>query len=455
MHGATVGPFGPPPDNPAPPRVPAPEHPLWQPTTALVRAGAVIAACLLLGIVFGRPDLIVIAAPFVIGTGIALARRPRRPVTARLRIEEDGLAEGAPLAATVTVTNDDDTPISTTVHALVPRWIGLRHGAGRYIDHIGPGESTGIRLHGTVRRWGTHVVGPVKVSALACDGLLRSPARVLDPVSVRVYPIADPFDSRQPLPGANGMSGIHRSRRPGDGGELAEVRQFRAGDRLRRIDWRVSLRQRQLHVNATLSERDADVLVIMDVLHEAGESGGIGGDTTVIDATVRAAAAITEHYTHQGDRVRIVEFGPRMRRLRAGSGRRHYRAALDWLLDTRVVPGNATSGERLIQAATRERAALIVMLTPLLDERSTQALATLARTGHKLITVDTLGSRVLPPPRGVWTPLATRLWRLERANTIGRLRELGVGVEPWAGPGSLDLMLADIARVARAPKVVR
>src|SRR5207245_5177576 len=123
-------------------------------------------------------------------------------------------------------------------------------------------------------------------------------------------------------PRAAGLVGVHRSRRPGEGGELAGVRMFAPGDRLRRIDWRVSLRTRQLHVAATLSDRDAEVVLILDVLHEAGRSGGIGGARSVLDTTVRAAAAIAEHYLHRGDRRSFLQYGFPLRRLPAARGRR-------------------------------------------------------------------------------------------------------------------------------------
>ena len=64
----------------------------------------------------------------------------------------------------------------------------------------------------------------------------------------------------------------------------------------------------------------------------------------------------------------------------------------------------------------------------------------------------TLPEGVTPPRRSDLTEVAHRLWRLERDNTIGQLREHGVPVVRWAGAGSLDLVLRDVARMASAPK---
>jgi hypothetical protein len=99
--------------------------------------------------------------------------------------------------------------------------------------------------------------------------------------------------------------------------------------------------------------------------------------------------------------------------------------------------------------------ALVVVLTPLLGPSSAEMIATLARSGRAVVAVDTLGSlsrRAVPGTRS-WGSAAHRLWRLERDNLIGRLREAGVPVTEWAGTGSLDQVLQDMARMAAAPRL--
>jgi uncharacterized protein (DUF58 family) len=254
------------------------------------------------------------------------------------------------------------------------------------------------------------------------------------------------------MPRAAGHVGGHRSRRPGQGGEIAGVRKFGPGDRLRRIDWRVSLRTRDLHVAATLSDRDAEVLLLLDVLGEAGASGGVRGTASVLDTTVRAAAAIAEHYLKRGDRVSLQEYGSAARRLRPATGRRQYLTVLEWLLDIRADGEDQSVHEHLLGALHVSSDALVVMLTPLVDPRSADLLAQLTQSGRFTVAVDTLPAGAAPPQRSAWTPLATRLWHIERENVLGRLREHGVPVVAWAGAGSLDLVLRDVARLASAPR---
>jgi uncharacterized protein (DUF58 family) len=422
--------------------------PEFRPTRALGRAilftGVVVLAAMLLR----RPDLIVLAAPIAVGTAVSAVRRPRQGPVLEMSTAEPFVVEGNELAATIAVGNPDTVAYDLAMVRLeLSPWIALRHGDRPYATAVAPGTLSDLVLEGHVLRWGRHRIGPVAAVAVAGDGLF-----VTDPVRVRglpvkAYPATEHFDAADAMPRAAGLVGGHRSRRPGEQGELAGVRRFAWGDRLRRIDWRISLRTRELHVVATLSDRDAEVVLLLDVLHEAGRSGGIGGAASVLDTTVRAAAAIAEHYLHRGDRVSLLQYGFQMRRLRAASGRRHYLTSLEWLLD--VTPP-AHSGEppafgpHLIPGN-----ALVVVLTPLLDPRSVDMLANLTRAGRFVVAVDTLTDPTVPVPGlGRWGDAAHALWLLERQNLIGQLREHGVPIVSWGGAGSLDEVLRDVARQA-------
>ncbi|BCB86945.1 hypothetical protein Psuf_042580 [Phytohabitans suffuscus] len=361
--------------------------------------------------------------------------------------------EGAEAVAAVTVGNPDAPAYDlVVVRTRIPRWLRIKDGDRPVLRTLAPGAVDQVELRGTALRWGRHPLGPAAARAAACDGLLISRPGIAYTQDVKVYPVTEPFDADEAMPRAAGLVGGHRSRRPGEGGELAGVRVFQPGDRLRRIDWRVSLRARQLHVAATLSDRDAEVVLLLDVLAETGGSGGIGGTASVLDTTVRAAAAIAEHYLHRGDRVSMLEYGTSARRLRPATGRRQYLTVLEWLLDVEARPSPYEPYDQVFGPHLLSSDALVVVFTPLVDGRSAEMLARLARAGRFVLAVDTLPEGVTPPRRSDLTEVAHRLWRLERDNTIGQLREHGVPVVRWAGAGSLDLVLRDVARMASAPK---
>ena len=96
----------------------------------------------------------------------------------------------------------------------------------------------------------------------------------------------------------------------------------------------------------------------------------------------------------------------------------------------------------------------MVVLTPLLDDR-VGARCSPGWPGPAGSWWPSTPCRPIWPPAGrpgPWHEVAYRLWRLERENIIGQLREHGVPVVRWAGAGSLDQVLRDVARLAGGPE---
>ncbi|HZM75814.1 MAG TPA: DUF58 domain-containing protein [Candidatus Limnocylindrales bacterium] len=430
----------------------APEQEQWVPTKALSRAVLVVGVALLFGVLLGRADLVVLVAPLALSVAFGLTRRPHGTPGLRLSTVESLPVEGGDIGAMVEVENRDtaryDLAVLQVQHS---PWLRFADGDRPHATAVARGMAASVELSGPAIRWGRQTLGPASAYAVAADGLLRSKAVVTGALGVRVYPMTEPFAADEAMPRAAGLVGQHRSRRAGEGGELAGVRQFVPGDRLRRIDWRVSLRTERLHVAATLSDRDAEVVLLIDLLADAGKSEGIYGTASVLDRAVRASAAIAEHYLHLGDRVSLLEYGASARRLRPASGRRQFLTVLEWLLDARPsAVARERAGAQLAAGISAD--ALVVVLTPLLDARSASMLAGLAKAGRFVVAVDTLPAELAAPTGSNWSGVAFRLWRLERENTIGQLREHGVPVVAWAGAGSLDAVLRDVARLASAPK---
>lgn len=421
----------------------------WSPTRALRRAVLVTGLFAAAGVVLGRPDVVLLAAPFALGAAWALRRRPAQTPEVSLALGNDRVVEGGEASAVIEVANPGWHPLDVVVLRARPApWLALAGADRPHVVVVPPWQVAELALVGTARRWGRHRLGPARATAYAADGLLRADPPATEPVLLSAYPATAAFSAGEAMPRASGRLGTHRSRRPGQGGELAGVRQFLPGDRLRRVDWRVSLRTRIPHVAATLSDRDAELVLVLDVLSEVGRSGGVDGRASVLDITVRASAGIAEHYLHRGDRVSLVEYGQAARRLRPGSGRRQYLTALEWLLDLRPGAGLGEPYHRVFGLHRFGPDALVVVLTPLVEPEAASMLARLARAGRYVVAVDTLPPDLPPPPElGGNAKLAYRLWRLERENTLGALREHGVPIVPWAGAGSLDHVLRQVSRM--------
>jgi uncharacterized protein (DUF58 family) len=309
------------------------------------------------------------------------------------------------------------------------------------------GDRAALTFDLVAARWGRAELGPAVVSASAAGGLLRWGPQVLPARRLRVSPLAEPHRGATLVPRARTGLGLHRSPRRGESSELNGVRAFAAGDRMRRVNWRVSLRSGELHVNATTSERDADVLVVLDARYDAGVSGGLAGRASGVDTAVRATAALSEFYLGLGDRVGLLAYSAQLRQLPARAGRGQLQAVLATLLDVRA-PRLGGVEPAMPDPLGIDPRALVLVVSPLVGTRVFDRAAALGRAGHTVVVLDTLPDDAGPAEVTAWTAPALRLWRLERSTRTLQLRSLGVPVVPWRGASSLDRTLLEVSRAA-------
>jgi len=428
----------------------------WRPTGAYVRAVGVGAALLLGAVLLRRPDLVVLAAPLLVGAGLALAARPAAGPSVRLSVPAQALLEGGRATVTAIVDAPDGLDVAGVVLA-VPLWLEPVTGPVPPAAAVAVPAGVGpVPVDFSLRtlRWGRRQVGPAVLQATAAYGLLAWPPVSSTSMATATWPLRADFGAGDLVPRAEGLVGGHPSRRPGEGSDVAGVRPFVVGDRLRRVNWRVTSRTGTLHVTSTYADRDTEVLLVLDSRQDLGRS-----PDSSLDIGVRAAAAVAEHYLRAGDRVGLVDLGQRYRVVPALAGRRHLVRLLDVLLDARAADDRAglalTAGELAGGVIAPSSDALVVVLTPLATDAALRTVAGLAQAGRSVVVVDTVPPTLRPDPRGEFTGLAFRLWRLRRDADLHRLVELGVPVVRWQGPGSLDVVLRDARRAARAPRAVR
>jgi uncharacterized protein (DUF58 family) len=402
-----------------------------------------------------RADLVVLGAPFAFGAVLALARRPRGLPGVRLHAPARALLEGERVDVVVTLAAADRIDVASVV-LLVPSWLGPDGAPLSRAVTAAAGEEVDVAFPLRSHRWGRRQLGPAVLRATGAHGLLRCGPFASGAGLVTTWPLREEFAATDAVPRASGLVGLHLSRRLGEGSDVAGVRPFVPGDRLRRVNWRVTQRTGRLHVTSTYSDRDTEVLLVLDSRQDLGRPPG-----SCLDTGVRATAAIAEHYLRGGDRVSLLDLGQHLRRVRAGNGRAHLVHILDVLLDVRPLHWYDLSDRAAIQLtmatlpATVPAGRLVVVLGPLAGEAAFRLLAGLAQAGHAVVAVDTLPPDARPEPYTFWTDLAFRMWRLDREGDIHRLGDLGVPVVPWLGSGSLDQVLRDISRAARAPRLRR
>ncbi len=425
----------------------------WLPTHSLLRAALVSAAAALAGLLLGRPDALVLVAPLLVHAALAAVRRPGTAPDVRSALLHGSVREGEATLARTRLRGVAEA--EHAVVALAPhRWTAFDPPTG--VAAAGVREPrTDLTLDVTVSslRWGTRPAGDgVAAATSRWAGYRWGPAR-FSPATLTTLPLPGRFDSTAPAPHPIGVVGTNPARRPGEGSELASIRPFTRGDRLRRVQWRVSLRTGTLHVTSTIAEEDSSVLLLLDSGIEIGSSEGLRGAPSSLDVAVRAAGAVAEHYLHKGDRVGLRVLGStRHNAVPAGAGRRHLRRVLDTL--ARVVPGENTDFDPRLTRLHVPAGAVVLVFSPMLSERAVAATTTLARRGLSVVVVDCLPEDVgfADDPR---RQLAWRLRRLEREDLLGRVNRVGIPVVAWRGPGTLDEVLRGLGRRAALPTLVR
>jgi uncharacterized protein (DUF58 family) len=422
---------------------------VWRPTPALARAVVVAAVALVAAVVGGAPAAMVLGAPFVLLAGFGLLHRPDSEPVVDATLDHRWLHEGQGTTSRVTVKGAQDVEHVARVMAPTP-YVALHPPSGLASGLVDDPPTIEVGP----RRWGRRVLGAEQVAlTTAWAGYRWGPVPVHG-VELRVLPHTRRFDSRAETPHPVGLVGVNRSRRLGAGIEFADIRPFRPGDRLRRISWRVSVRSRELHVTTSPAEEDSGVLLVLDALGDHGHSGGLDGEASSLDQSVRAAAAVAEHHIGSGDRVGLRVVGGDGGLVGYGSGVRHLRILLDQLALVRA--GDLPEGisHRLQLRVTG--GSVVFVFSPMLGTAIVTATASLVQRGLPVVVVDTLPPDASPAVPDAVDPrvadLAWRMRKLERERVLAGLTSLGCPVIPWRGAGTLDDVLRRLARRARAPQ---
>lgn len=427
----------------------------WRPTVAHVRAVSIAIVLGGIAIVAGRPDLLVIAAPFAIVAAWSVVTRPTAQPTVVDRFGNPALREGDATTWHADVHGlDPSTAEFVTAHMNPIAWVEMLPESGATTVPVESDDPPHLAIALRSIRWGRRAIDPVRITAVSHWGAFECASSTVHR-SIHTLPIPSAFDSRAPLRPSSGLVGLYRSSRPGEGSEFAGIRQFAAGDRIRRINWPRSLRSNDgLLVNSTWADHDTHIAFLVDAVADYGLTGGVDGSASSLDTTVRAAGAIAEHSIGRGDRVSLRTFGTAAQQtIPPASGAAHLRRVLDALTRLRTLRGTTSANRSRRTRPLREGGAeLTVMLSPLISREALDQAVALGRHGAPVVVIDTLPDDIAADD-DPYAALAWRIRLLERRREIRRVEQVGIPVVRWRGPGSLDQFLRDAARRAAAPRM--
>jgi uncharacterized protein (DUF58 family) len=407
------------------------------------------AIALITALVVGRPELVVLAAPFalLLAVGLALVVEPR--VDATVTLERERALEGDEVELQMVVSAATAVDRLDVLLALAPGLETAPDENPRAL-HLEAGEERTLTYRLSCARWGGFAPGRIFLRARDRLGLYVFEAALDRRVPLRVYPrpehllrVLRPVETQV-------FAGNQVSRAKGEGIEFADLRPFAPGDRIRRINWRASARRGDLVVNELHPERNTDVIIFLDSFSEAREE-----DAGTLELTVRAAATLAERYLARKDRVGIVGFGGVLRWLLPASGLVQVYRIVDSLLGTQVVFSYAWKEIDLIPPGTLPAKALVIGLTPLLDERGVAALLNLRARGFDLAIVEISPVPFARAGSDSAAELAHRLWQHKRAALRYRFARVGVPVAQWHAGDPLAGPIEEVEEFRRHARLSR
>jgi uncharacterized protein (DUF58 family) len=172
-----------------------------------------------------------------------------------------------------------------------------------------------------------------------------------------------------------GQMGIKIARRRGEGLEFRELREYRPGDSLRRVDWKASARRQQLVSREYEDEKNQQVVFLVDCGRRMRAKDG---DLTHFDHVLNTILLLSYVALRQGDSVGVLTFGGVDRWIPPVKGPAGQAAIISGIFDLETTlepPDYGVAATRLM--ALQRRRALIILVSNLRDEDQTEILPAL------------------------------------------------------------------------------
>ena len=180
-------------------------------------------------------------------------------------------------------------------------------------------------------------------------------------------------------------SGAYRSRFRGGGIEFSEVREYSAGDDVRRIDWNVSARYNDLFVKEFVEENELNVYVIIDM----SASNDFGFIKTKKELGIEVAASLMFSAIKNNDRVGMGLFTNSLEKfVPARKGKKHMMQILQELLDYNPKNTNTDILKSLSELQNNlKRRSVIFIISDFISESFLKSLK-LLKFKHQIVLVN-------------------------------------------------------------------
>jgi uncharacterized protein (DUF58 family) len=396
------------------------------------------------------------AALILLGLAVESFLLRRRPFSLFVDIAPRGYL-GRPMDARMMLENRSPAPLTVEYAVETPRGMKAPHDTRRL--HARGNETASDPLVVVPGKLGRASWPAVRARIRGTFGLASWSRIIEQEVRIAVAPDLLGADAqRVSSAGSGALSGRAR----GSGAELFQLREYRPGDPLHRIDWKASARRAGLVTREFTEDQHLDVILALD----AGRSSRLAaGDLDRLGAFANVAARFAEHAVLHDDRVGLVVYAERVQGVvppsRGHTAVIRIRSCLETITAAALESSPLAAALR-IRSLARQRG-LVVMLTDLDDVTTGGELVRAVRLlqMRHLVIVAGIASADIEEltlrPAVAWADpyraLAAREWQVRSRAHLKSLRSAGTPVIA-ARPAEFEAtVLSYYARLRRDRRV--
>jgi len=390
-----------------------------------------ICGLILSALVVRNGRLLLLAIPFLVYLLLGIVQAPgeialfahrtidKRSVVAQEQIQTHIVIENRGKTLINLYLDDPSPPSMTVLDGQVQQRLSLTAGEGTELNYIFRAER-GLYSWTAIHARAADPFGlfEVEQELPAFGEILVRPL----PMQLRHVPLKPRFTLHAPGPISTQLAG--------SGIGFLGIRDYRPGDSLRRLNWRLAARHpHKLFTNEYEREEITDFGLILDARRLTNTDAM---EEALFENSIRVTASLSELFLKEGNRVALLVFGKTMASLFPGYGKKQLNLIMRNLALARL--GSSFPFEYLEYFPGRlfpSRSILVVLSA--VGSRDLETYARLRAFGYDvlLISPDPVDyvRQMLPPARV--NNLAARAARVERLIQLKQLMKLGVKVIDW------------------------
>jgi len=375
--------------------------------------------------------LLLLALPFLVYLMIGLLQAPiELSLSAQRKIDKVNVVAREPVQAQVVIKNLGRTLVNLYLDDSLSPSVNVLEGQVRQRLSLPAQEVTELNYTFQTTR-GLYNWVTIYASASDPFGLFEVKQKVPasgeilvrpEPIRLRDIPLEPRLTLHAPGPLSANLAGA--------GIDFFGIREYRTGDSLRRINWRLAARHPGARfTNEYEREEIADFGLILDS-RQLTDTDAM--EAALFEGSVRATASLSELFLKKGNRVAFLIFGGSMTFLFPGYGKKQHNLIIRNIARAKLEPNLSLRYLEYFTPRLFPSRSILIVLSAL-GVNDLETYARLRAIGHEilLISPDPVDyvSQVLPPTQiDNW---AVRAARIERRVQLKQLMKLGVKVIDW------------------------